>query len=201
MKSPTNRVLPRNPTHRQASAPPTLRTAAPPTKAKRKARGGAVVLAGKPSDGSRRERVINSRASRDNKALSVPLHPSVVHIDALPPGVKVALNRLRNFQTAIEKHFGPVSITPEAERAAAEHLAKLHDSGPICIGCGCDELHACDNGLGQGCHWYAQNRETGIGICSVCIGEGKARQRVWRAYRRLQRLIRVLTTSIHQAAA
>jgi hypothetical protein len=45
----------------------------------------------------------------------------------------------------------------------SKHLLKgLHQ----CIGCGCDELHACDNG----CYWLAVNDESGLGVCSECPG-------------------------------
>lgn len=34
----------------------------------------------------------------------------------------------------------------------------------ICIGCGCDDDHACDNG----CSWLRIDREDCIGVCSQC---------------------------------
>lgn len=33
-----------------------------------------------------------------------------------------------------------------------------------CLGCGCDDLHACPNG----CRWLRVDRERGEGICSEC---------------------------------
>ena len=37
-----------------------------------------------------------------------------------------------------------------------------------CIGCGCDDLHAClDADTGYGCHWLRTNG-TGEGVCSEC---------------------------------
>ncbi len=33
-----------------------------------------------------------------------------------------------------------------------------------CIGCGCDDLHACAGG----CSWLRVDRESGDGICSEC---------------------------------
>lgn len=46
---------------------------------------------------------------------------------------------------------------------------------PICIGCGCNEQHACDlkyfNGLvecGIGCWWVRFNADAKIGVCSAC---------------------------------
>lgn len=38
-----------------------------------------------------------------------------------------------------------------------------------CIGCGCDDNHACwDNKAGQPCGWLRIDRETGLGVCSAC---------------------------------
>lgn len=42
---------------------------------------------------------------------------------------------------------------------------------PICIGCGCDEQHACamDHvGFYAGCWWLRFEAETRVGICSAC---------------------------------
>ena len=33
-----------------------------------------------------------------------------------------------------------------------------------CIGCGCDDLHAC----WPGCHWLVVDRRAGRGVCSEC---------------------------------
>lgn len=39
-----------------------------------------------------------------------------------------------------------------------------------CIGCGCDDNHACETGFGGiGCHWVSQNQKTLRGICSECV--------------------------------
>jgi hypothetical protein len=38
----------------------------------------------------------------------------------------------------------------------------------ICIGCGCDDDHACDDGLGGGCSWLVVDRGRGLGVCSNC---------------------------------
>lgn len=35
-----------------------------------------------------------------------------------------------------------------------------------CIGCGCDDQHACDGG----CSWLAVDRVAGVGVCSSCPG-------------------------------
>jgi len=35
---------------------------------------------------------------------------------------------------------------------------------PVCIGCGCDQLHACD----AGCYWVRIDKVAGAGVCSEC---------------------------------
>jgi hypothetical protein len=37
-----------------------------------------------------------------------------------------------------------------------------------CIGCGCDDHHACHDGMRAGCHWLCLDVTTGTGICSAC---------------------------------
>jgi len=39
-----------------------------------------------------------------------------------------------------------------------------------CIGCGCDDLHACvDDGVP--CSWLIKDPHLGLGVCSMCPGE------------------------------
>lgn len=46
-------------------------------------------------------------------------------------------------------------------------------STPIatCIGCGCDDLHACVDSLLGPCSWLRVDYETGTGVCSECADE------------------------------
>lgn len=38
-----------------------------------------------------------------------------------------------------------------------------------CIGCGCDDLHACaEEDTGNPCHWVRLDREAQLGVCSDC---------------------------------
>ncbi len=38
-----------------------------------------------------------------------------------------------------------------------------------CIGCGCDDLHACyDEESDDACHWVCLDADAGLGICSAC---------------------------------
>lgn len=38
----------------------------------------------------------------------------------------------------------------------------------VCIACGCDDLHACDDGLGGPCGWLVVDRKLRVGVCSSC---------------------------------
>jgi hypothetical protein len=37
-----------------------------------------------------------------------------------------------------------------------------------CLGCGCDDHHACHDGMAAGCHWLCLDVAAGTGICSAC---------------------------------
>lgn len=38
-----------------------------------------------------------------------------------------------------------------------------------CIGCGCDDFHACfDKKAGQPCYWLLVDRPSALGVCSAC---------------------------------
>jgi hypothetical protein len=36
----------------------------------------------------------------------------------------------------------------------------------VCIGCGCDDNHACEGG----CYWLRVDYIAGVGVCSECSG-------------------------------
>lgn len=40
-----------------------------------------------------------------------------------------------------------------------------------CIGCGCDDMHACVHTNGEACSWLAVDRHEGRGVCSACRGD------------------------------
>lgn len=40
----------------------------------------------------------------------------------------------------------------------------------VCIGCGCDDLHACEDDFGDPCFWLELDRDAGVGVCSECPG-------------------------------
>lgn len=42
-----------------------------------------------------------------------------------------------------------------------------------CIGCGCDDHHACITAFGEGCHWLKVDSRKGFGVCSECPGHVK----------------------------
>jgi len=50
------------------------------------------------------------------------------------------------------------------------HKAILSSSMKIakCIYCGCDDLHACHDKLGEPCSWIEVNYDKGTGVCSHC---------------------------------
>lgn len=37
----------------------------------------------------------------------------------------------------------------------------------VCIGCGCDDMHACE----EGCWWLRVDRDVQLGVCSSCEGD------------------------------
>ncbi len=55
-----------------------------------------------------------------------------------------------------------------AKVIAAQHPARqVLPVGMLstCVGCGCDDLHACPSG----CYWLRVDRERGEGVCSQCV--------------------------------
>jgi hypothetical protein len=43
-----------------------------------------------------------------------------------------------------------------------------------CIGCGCDDLHACgERRTRAGCSWLIKDGHIGLGVCSSCPDEAK----------------------------
>lgn len=43
----------------------------------------------------------------------------------------------------------------------------------VCIGCGCDDDHACIDAFDEACHWLRVDRRAGLGVCSSCPEELK----------------------------
>lgn len=73
-------------------------------------------------------------------------------------------------------------------------LALLASEGAVCIGCGCDDLHACmgglDTGTGEGwdpCSWVVVDRRAGLGICNGHAVTDQMRE----AYKRLRAVVRI----------
>jgi hypothetical protein len=58
----------------------------------------------------------------------------------------------------------------EARLVLAEKQGVLaHPQLAVCIGCDCDDFHACtDTSDGLPCHWLRLDREAGLGVCSNC---------------------------------
>lgn len=40
-----------------------------------------------------------------------------------------------------------------------------------CLGCGCTDDRACDDGLAGACYWLKVDRRRRVGICSQCPGK------------------------------
>jgi hypothetical protein len=45
---------------------------------------------------------------------------------------------------------------------------EINNELAVCIGCGCDDYHACAGEDGQPCHWLRIDRLAGLGVCSEC---------------------------------
>jgi hypothetical protein len=55
------------------------------------------------------------------------------------------------------------------EPAGPEFMHPCDSGFPICIGCGCDNDHACfDDTMGRPCHWIRLDPVAGKGLCSCC---------------------------------
>jgi hypothetical protein len=50
----------------------------------------------------------------------------------------------------------------------------------VCIGCGCDDLHACADLIGDPCGWLVQSGTGRHGVCSQC----PAALRLWERGKR-----------------
>lgn len=61
----------------------------------------------------------------------------------------------------------PLGFLPFAPRPVAI-AARIHTAQPApearCVGCGCTDSRACQ----QGCCWLACDRAQGLGVCSSC---------------------------------
>lgn len=53
------------------------------------------------------------------------------------------------------------------DRADLEGKVKYEE--PRCVGCGCTDFYACDNG----CRWIYVSRRFGVGVCSNCKDKKK----------------------------
>jgi hypothetical protein len=64
-------------------------------------------------------------------------------------------------------------MTTAAAARPAQHTVPEredpHAQVAVCIGCGCDDNHACPTVHGFGCRWRLVNRLRRIGICSECV--------------------------------
>ena len=62
----------------------------------------------------------------------------------------------------------PYTVT-EADFEPGDPEELAHGDIATCIGCGCDDFHACwDDDAGEPCHWLRVNYAAGLGVCSAC---------------------------------
>lgn len=64
-------------------------------------------------------------------------------------------------------------VTPSIRRAGKKRLIAKGgrvqvEALTVCIGCGCTDIQACDNGLGDPCYWISVNHAKHRGVCSEC---------------------------------
>jgi hypothetical protein len=52
----------------------------------------------------------------------------------------------------------------EEDTPAIRRHTLADDNLAVCIGCGCDDNHAC----GEGCYWLRVDYSHGAGVCSEC---------------------------------
>lgn len=70
---------------------------------------------------------------------------------------------------------------------------------PICIGCGCDEKHACPMdhaGLYGGCWWVRFDAEARAGVCSACWDLCQA----WDAVKKRTPFLPLIAERFHRQA-
>lgn len=72
---------------------------------------------------------------------------------------------------------------PEPRRPSVRTMADAPVA--VCIGCGCDDLHACiSQDTGLPCSWLRLDRPAGVGVCSACPELAEAWDRGERAPRK-----------------
>jgi hypothetical protein len=63
-------------------------------------------------------------------------------------------------------------VIPEVDNRGRFRLeARATTTAVICIGCGCDELHACIDASENPCRWIAVDEGAGLGLCSECASK------------------------------
>lgn len=66
-------------------------------------------------------------------------------------------------------HRRAAPLAPRPFSLAAQPLFSVRPVN-VCIGCGCDDLHACFDGHTHlPCHWVRLDGAAGKGVCSCCL--------------------------------
>jgi hypothetical protein len=61
-----------------------------------------------------------------------------------------------------------VKRKPARIRSSGRHSKRPSASLTVCISCGCTDIQACVNGLGDPCHWISVDGARRRGVCSEC---------------------------------
>ena len=76
-----------------------------------------------------------------------------------PDSSEKTLKRTRVEQSALySEDLGKLDMTSYRDSQIA-----------TCIGCGCDDFHACEDMIHGPCYWFAVDYKKGIGVCSSCL--------------------------------
>lgn len=63
--------------------------------------------------------------------------------------------------------FGAIRVMTWVHESWHE-MRRTERGGYICIGCGCTDIHACWDMIGEPCHWLIYDHDTRTGVCSQC---------------------------------
>lgn len=77
---------------------------------------------------------------------------------------------------------------PPARKKIAQRNALQGPPIAICVGCGCDDEHACLDAFDEPCFWLIVDRQARLGVCSQCPQHLAA----WRRGYRTPKVVRNL---------
>ena len=80
-------------------------------------------------------------------------------------------SRGANIEHDLALELGMAINYPEDWAAGFPYPWKTEQHVAVCIGCGCNDFHACVDPLNGPCHWLRLDRGNGRGVCSACRHE------------------------------